>query len=203
VTGHGSDAIRDRKRELRTRVLRERDAVPPSVRAEDSVALAKRLLDLPETRAARTVAAFSSFGSEVDTTPITGALHDRGVTVVLPYLEGGVLRMAEHRPGGAMIPTSYGAAEPAARVPTAPASIDLVVVPGVAFDRHGNRIGYGRGYYDGFVRTLRPSTPRVAVAFAAQLVEDVPHGPTDERVDMVVTPAEVIRCRPPRARHNH
>jgi 5-formyltetrahydrofolate cyclo-ligase len=75
-----------------------------------------------------------------------------------------------------------------------PAEVDLVVVPGVAFDRSCNRVGYGAGYYDRFLRLTRPGVPAVAIAFASQIVSIVPTGGTDRRVDAIVTEAEVIRC---------
>jgi 5-formyltetrahydrofolate cyclo-ligase len=74
--------------------------------------------------------------------------------------------------------------------------LDLVVVPGVAFDREGDRIGYGRGYYDRLLGRLGPSVPAVAVAFGMQVVERVPSGGTDRRVDAIVTEDEVLRTGP-------
>ena len=203
MTGPLSQTMRERKRELRRRVLHERDAIPEPVRDAESALVTKRLLDLPELKDARTVAAFSSFGSEVDTAPMIRALHERGVVVLLPFVDGSVLRMAEHRPGDRLVPTSFGAAEPVTRIPADLASIDVVVVPGLAFDRRGNRSGYGRGYYDAFLPSLGPDALRVGIAFALQILDNVPHGAGDEPVDLIVTPAEVIECRPLRARHNH
>lgn len=146
---------------------------------------------------------FSSFGSEVSTAPIIEALHERGARVVLPFLEDGGMRMGVHERRDRLVPTSYGPGEPATRVAVDPASIDLIVVPGLAFDRAGNRLGYGGGHYDRFLRSLPPPTIRVGMAFAEQIVDEVPHGPGDEAVDLVVTPDQIIACRPRRSRHNH
>jgi 5-formyltetrahydrofolate cyclo-ligase len=74
-----------------------------------------------------------------------------------------------------------------------PASIDLVVTPGLAFDRRGRRLGYGGGHYDRFLRRLPPSTIRVGIGFAAQVVDRVPAGPTDEPLDALVTEEGLIR----------
>ena len=77
--------------------------------------------------------------------------------------------------------------------PAAPMEIDLVAAPGLAFDRSGGRIGYGGGYFDGFLRRVRSDCAVAGVCFAEQLVAEVPAGPDDVRVDVVVTDAEVIR----------
>jgi 5-formyltetrahydrofolate cyclo-ligase len=197
-----SRGLPDRKRELRRRILDARDALPPDVRRAQSSRVATRLLELPDVRSAATIALFSSFGSEVATGPIIRALHERGASVLLPYVDGPVLAMAPHPPGGSLVTTPYGASEPAVRDSVDPAEIDVVVAPGLAFDRRGNRIGYGRGYYDAFLPTLRPETLRVGICLDVQLVDEVPHGPGDERVDLIVTPDEVVDCRPARRDDN-
>ena len=92
--------------------------------------------------------------------------------------------------------TSFGAMEPADGRVLDPSEVDLVIVPGVAFDRSGNRLGFGAGYYDRFLPRTAEGTPAVAIAFALQVVPEVPTGAMDRRVDAIVTEAEVIRCRP-------
>jgi 5-formyltetrahydrofolate cyclo-ligase len=72
--------------------------------------------------------------------------------------------------------------------------VDVVIVPGVAFDRRGGRVGYGGGFYDRLF-SRAPAVPTVAVAFAVQLVDEVPEGRSDRRVDAIVTEDEVIRPR--------
>jgi 5-formyltetrahydrofolate cyclo-ligase len=72
--------------------------------------------------------------------------------------------------------------------------LDLVVVPGVAFDRRGARVGYGGGFYDRLLPRLRAGVPPIAIAFALQIVPEVPEGGMDRRVDAIVTEDEVIRC---------
>jgi 5-formyltetrahydrofolate cyclo-ligase len=70
-----------------------------------------------------------------------------------------------------------------------------VVTPGLAFDRHGRRLGYGGGHYDRYLARLGPRAVRVGIAFSIQVIEDVPAAPEDERVHVVVTDAGVIDCR--------
>jgi 5-formyltetrahydrofolate cyclo-ligase len=94
-----------------------------------------------------------------------------------------------------MSETSFGAMEPAEGRTLDVAEIDLVVVPGVAFDRSCGRVGYGRGYYDRFLGKRRLGVAAIAIAFALQIVDRVPSGAIDRRIDGVVTELEVIRCR--------
>ena len=98
--------------------------------------------------------------------------------------------------GAALVPSGYGAMEPAERAPEPPEEIDLGVAPGLALDRAGNRLGYGGGYFDAFLARIRPDCPVVAICFGEQLVDAVPVGPSDRRVDVVVTDREVVRPSP-------
>ena len=98
-----------------------------------------------------------------------------------------------------LVPGRYDIPEPREGLaPVDPAVIDVVIVPGSAFDRAGGRIGYGGGFYDGFLRRLRPAAPRIGIGFEAQLVERVPREAHDLCVDLVVTEARTIEtaCRP-------
>jgi 5-formyltetrahydrofolate cyclo-ligase len=122
-------------------------------------------------------------------------LHAAGKRLLLPYLDRTGMEAAEVRPGDELTPAWYGAREPARRVPVDPADVDLVVTPGLAFDRDGRRLGYGGGHYDRFLDRLDPRGVRVGIGFAEQLVERVPAGPEDQRVNLVVTDDVVVDCR--------
>jgi 5-formyltetrahydrofolate cyclo-ligase len=136
--------------------------------------------------------AFASFGSEVPTRGIVRRLLDRGCRVLLPYLDGPHMHAAELRPGQTTIRTPYGPGEPPDRLPVDPAEIDLVIVPGLGFDRRGFRLGYGGGHYDRFLASVRSEALRVGIAFAQQVVDEIPTGPLDDVVDLVVTDGETI-----------
>jgi len=106
------------------------------------------------------------------------------------------MEMIEVASPAALGPGRMGLREPAAgAAPASPQAIDVVLVPGVAFDRAGGRLGRGAAYYDTYLPRLRAEAARVGVAFADQVVEDVPAGAHDVRVDWVVTQDEVIDCR--------
>jgi 5-formyltetrahydrofolate cyclo-ligase len=187
--------LKQSKRALRRAVLAERDALPADERSAGSEAIAERFLELPEVADARTVMAFWSFGSEVDTAPLIAGLRSRGATVALPRIEGSEAVPVVATTGAAMTESSFGTMEPAEGRVLDVAELDLVVVPGVAFDWTCDRVGYGGGYYDRLLGMRREGAAAIAVAFALQIVERVPTGAIDRRIDGVVTELEVIRCR--------
>jgi 5-formyltetrahydrofolate cyclo-ligase len=188
-----SSDLKRAKRRVRSAVRDERDAVPVDVRKERAERVVERFLALPEVARARTIMLFSSFGSEVPTGSLIGRLHERGVVVALPRIEGTALVPVTYAPGDPTTTTSFGAEEPVAGAPLDTSSIDVVGVPGVAFDRSGRRIGYGGGYYDRFLRGLPAFT--VGLVFGLQVVDaDLPAGRFDLPVDAIVTEEETIRA---------
>jgi 5-formyltetrahydrofolate cyclo-ligase len=187
--------LKQAKRALRREVLAERDALPAEERSARSEAIAERFLQLPEVATAQTVLAFWSFGSEVGTAPLIARMRSAGTTVALPRIEGHDVVPVVATPGAAMTETSFGAMEPAEGHVLEVAELDLVVVPGVAFDRSCDRLGYGAGYYDRLLGMRREGVAAIAIAFSIQIVDLVPTGAIDRRIDGVVTELEVFRCR--------
>ena len=187
-----SGALKRAKRQIRRTVLEERDALSPGVRAERAERIARRVVELPEVRDIRAVMFFSSFGSEVPTAPLIDLLRERGIMVALPRIEEGELVPVAYTPGDPVRAASFGALEPTGPNGLEPASVDVVGVPGVAFDRLGGRVGYGGGYYDRFLRAL-PAF-RVGIAFGLQVIEGpLPAGRFDLPVQAIVTEQETIR----------
>jgi len=190
-----SQELKRAKREIRRRVIAARDAMSAADRAAAGELVADRLLGLPEVAEAGIVMAFSSFGSEVPTDPLIARLCDRGVTVGLPKIVERELEVRSFRPGDPTTATSFGALEPTDGALIEPATIDVIVTPAVAFDRTGRRIGYGGGFYDRFFSLTGSTAVRVGVGTGLQVVaEDLPSGHFDLRVEVIVTPDEVIRC---------
>ena len=182
-----------RKDALRARMRESRRALPPDQRMERAARVERSVLELLQE--AGTVMVFYAFGTEVATRGLTGSLHARGVRLLLPFLAEDGLDAAEVAPGDALELSPYGPREPGRRVAVDPAGIDGIVVPGLAFDRRGHRVGYGGGHYDQYLTRLRPDALSVGVAFAFQVVDQVPSGPDDVPVHVVVTEDEVIRAR--------
>jgi 5-formyltetrahydrofolate cyclo-ligase len=195
ASGLSGHRLKQAKRALRRSIVERRDALSPSERAERSRRIADRVLGLPEVLEAGTAMAFWSFGSEVETEPVIERLHEAGARVVLPRIEDGEVVAVPYEPGDAVAATHFGAMEPSGPEVVSAEEVDVVLTPGVAFDRRGGRIGYGGGFYDRFLPRTRPGVPAIAIAFALQVVDEVPQGGGDRRVDAVVTEDEVIRCR--------
>jgi 5-formyltetrahydrofolate cyclo-ligase len=187
--------LRQAKMELRLGMRKLRAAIPAPERDRLGELAERRLLELPEVRGASTVAAFLSFGTEIPTGSVVAACVARGQRVVIPFVEERELRMAPYRPGDLVVRSRLGVEEPTARPPIEPEELDVVVVPGLAFDRAGYRLGNGGGHYDRFLLLLRRDAASIGLAFHDQLLPEVPHGPADTAVDLVVTDREVVRAR--------
>lgn len=179
------------KRKLREHVLAARSALGAAVRGDASAAITALLLADPEWRAARCVALFRSTDEEVDTTALIAAARAEGRRVVMPAVVGRHAPL-EFRdatdPGCAFARSRFGVLEPTEEAPAVPLdAIDLFVVPGLAFDAAGGRVGYGGGFYDRTLAGLRK--PTVMVAFATQEVPHIPTQPHDVTMNRVATEA--------------
>jgi 5-formyltetrahydrofolate cyclo-ligase len=196
VSGRGGERspedLQAAKATIRTQIRGIRGSIPRPERAAMAKRAEEHLFSLPAIRNAKTALVFYSFGSEIPTRDIIGRLLQEGRRVLLPYMEGGEMLAAELRPGQSPVVTSYGPKEPPDRVVVDPTDVDVVIAPGLAFDRSGHRIGYGGGNYDRYLARLGPDATRVGIAFHVQVLSAVPHGPDDEPVDFVVTDQEII-----------
>jgi 5-formyltetrahydrofolate cyclo-ligase len=186
------------KSDMRRRLVEHRGRIDEATRTAWSDLITDRLLaELPSGGDTLTMLAFDGFGSEVRTERLLGELAANGNRVLLPFIREAEMEAAEMVSG--LVQTSYGPREPEEARAIDPSEIDVAVVPGLAFDLRSHRLGYGRGHFDRFLRRVRPDALRMGVAFELQLVEEVPHGPQDERVDAVVTERRTVWCEPPRA----
>jgi 5-formyltetrahydrofolate cyclo-ligase len=198
-------SLREEKRALRRAMAEQRDALAPAERAHMAVRASDVFLELPEAHMARTVAGFVSTRSEIDTEPLLDLLRRRGIDVVLPRVSTGLIppRLRFHRADkrSELVFGIFGLLEPRQDAPEVAAhDIDLFVVPGLAFDRSGIRVGYGGGYYDelaAYVRAHPDATHArfVGFAFDFQLLDACPTGEWDVPLDSVVTDERVVRCR--------
>jgi 5-formyltetrahydrofolate cyclo-ligase len=192
--------LREAKRSVRERILRAREAMPAQLRVAASTAIAATLSRRPDFIAARVVLLTLPFGSEWDTGLLLSAALAGGKTVAVPRVNQERHMLEIHAVCDAareIAPGYRGIPEPRADCPTvALASIDWVLVPGIAFDAEGRRIGYGGGYYDRLLPLLETGTTRVAGAFELQVVERVPAAPHDATVDAIVTERRTLGPRP-------
>lgn len=187
--------LQARKQTARRLAHARRSALSLEQRAQLGAAIAAQVMQLPEMQTAGTVLGYVSIGAEVPTESVLAQVleHRR---LLLPYVaDDGAMRatpvssLDELAPGYRRIP------EPRNRLPVEVESADLILVPGVAFDRRGARLGYGGGYYDRLLE-FAPGPVRAGLAFGVQLIDAVPTAPHDQRVDIVVTEAEVVRAEP-------
>ena len=155
--------------------------------------IAKRVLALPELVNADTVLAFASIRNEVRTREIMNAAWADGKRVALPRVVGDVLALHIIEADTMMIEGAFSVPEPDAAAPQfEPSEVDFALIPALAVDPRGFRIGYGGGYYDKLLPLLDRACS-CAVAYDFQLIPEVPELPFDVTVDLVVTDARVIR----------
>jgi len=186
-----SEATRQAKAALRQAILARRDAADVATRSRNSQTITQKLSALPEYRAADIVAAYASFGSELDTSEfLVGILAD-GKQLVLPRINRAqrILELRQVNDLDAdLVAGVWGIREPAERCPIlSPAVVGFMLVPGVAFTASGARLGYGGGFYDRLLASFDRRVARIAAAFELQMVDQLPEGPHDQRVDRVIT----------------
>lgn len=197
-------SLREEKRALRRAMAERRDALSPEQRSSMVAQATERFLGLPEVRNARTVAGFVSTRSEIDTAPLLDELRSRGAEVVLPRVSTGLIppRLRFHKGDKKtdLVFGIFGLREPSTECPEVMAhDVDVFMVPGLAFDPRGARVGYGGGYYDelaAYVRAHPGATAArfVGFAFDFQLVDTCPAGEWDVPLDCIVTDERVVRC---------
>jgi len=187
------------KAELRTSMLRTRTMTPRDMRDSMSRAIADRLLALQIWKDARSVALFHSIRSkgEIETSGLDVAAREAGKRVAYPRLDGDSPLLEDQTMSFRWVDDpetlegkGRGFREPAADAAVADV-IDLIVVPGLAFDPNGYRIGYGAGLYDRALPAFASST-KVGVAFDFQILMEIPHAAHDVPVTMVVTDKRVL-----------
>lgn len=187
------------KSALRKQMLRARSELDPRLQAEWGQAIADRLVDLEQFRQAGTLHLYiDALPGEVPTHQLAILALAKGKRVAVPAIvtfKPPAMIGLEISSLDELSLSSAGLWEPdprrADRVPED--EIDLVVVPGLAFDRSGHRLGLGGGFYDRWLPSVQ--APRAALALSLQVVERVPHTGRDQRVDWIVTENDLIDCR--------
>jgi len=180
------------KFDIRTRVLARRNGLSGAERAGLSERITTRLLALDAYRNAGCVMAYVGFGSEIDTTRFVAATLSQAKSLVLPRVERGSRTLKLYvvqDPEQQLEPGVWGIRQPRADLcPEISATqIEFVLVPGVAFTRDCERLGYGGGFYDRLISSLDPRPALVAGAFALQLLPELPMSDTDQQINRVIT----------------
>jgi 5-formyltetrahydrofolate cyclo-ligase len=195
------------KARLRARLLAQRRTCQPSSRpAEPRVehaSLAGRIMRIPEIASARCVAAYVALPGEPDLGDLLPRLLAQGTRVLLPVLRADLdLDFREHV--GTLVPGALGTREP----PPAAAAGDLtdaeaLIIPALAVDRSGRRLGRGGGSYDRALARAAAGAAVIAVVYDQELLDRVPTEPHDRSVTMVVTPSRTLRCEPSDGTREH
>ena len=180
------------RQELRARLK----ALPPAARRESDAALLKRFLALPQVKRASTLLLYHGMGTEPDTARLLAPLWEAGKGVALPRcLPGNQMEARLVQKDTVLVPHPWGMLEPGEDCPLlSPADIDLVLVPGLAFDRSGGRLGQGGGFYDRWLAGFSGLT--VALCREAVLLDQIPREKHDRPVDLVVTERAIYGLSP-------
>jgi 5-formyltetrahydrofolate cyclo-ligase len=187
------------KASLRRRILAARAALTADHRAAAGRAIRDALLALPQVQMAGTVAAYYSIGAEPDTHGLVYALWKRGSYVLLPRLRPDMdLDWASYEGPDSLGAGPRGLTEPteASRGVAAVSRADLVIVPALAVDRQGVRLGRGGGSYDRALARVGSQVPTIALLYDAELLDEVPAAAHDQRVRLVASPAAGITSLP-------
>lgn len=191
--------IRQEKKEVRKKILSLRDSLSEEEIERLSSIIKDNFFSLYEINNGEIFFIFISFRSEVRTIPIVNELLSRKKKVVVPYtdIQNKRLILCYIDSISDLKIGNYGILEP--DINTAKRAdlkdIDIAVIPGSVFDLFGGRVGYGGGFYDRTIPELRNEVPKIALAFDFQVIDKVPMGYYDRRMDIIVTDKRIIRIK--------
>ena len=183
------------KEALRHAALVQRDRAAEAAGAKASLTIARRLLGDFVFMKGAIVAGYAAVRGEADPFPLMAALSNQGHALCLPQTRGETLVFRAWKPGDPLVVGRFNIPEPDDKARER--RPDLVLVPLLAFDAEGHRLGYGAGYYDRYLREQRAKRTiyAIGIAYAGQEVGAVPHEETDEGIDAVVTELGVRRFK--------
>ena len=174
------------KQALRTQIREKRKAISPDLYAKKSAAIREKLEKMPEFQAAKNLLVYVSTNEEVDTHAIIKDCLASGKKIYAPKVEGEHIFICRITDWEQLKPGSFGILEPCEILdPAHPEIMDLILVPGIAFDKRGHRIGYGKGFYDSMLKA--GNGLKVGLAFSEQMVDEIPDESHDVSLDLVIT----------------
>lgn len=182
--------LQETKQQLRKYIASLKKSYKKTILLDFSEKILKRLEETELFRQASCVALYNAIPGEVQTAAFLEKWFEKKV-LLLPLIAGEDLRLLPYKGTDSLKPGAFGIMEPIVEEEAMDESkIDLIIVPGVAFDRQLNRMGRGKGYYDRLLSTLQ--VPKIGICFDFQLLESVPTEPFDKKMDMIITEKEVI-----------
>ena len=183
------------KRQLRKKLLEKRNALSEEEVIKKSKFIIRKLLHLKEFKEAKTALLYVSKENEADTTKlIKKLLKENKKTIIVPRVKKGKNELELHKISSFndLATGHYSVLEPIKSSLVSADKIELVIVPGIAFDKKGNRLGYGNGYYDVLLKKVLSTT--IALAYDFQVINHVPSDKLDVPLDIIITDKQVIRC---------
>lgn len=191
--------IIDQKKRLRAECQQKIQRLSLAEVNRKSARITTAVWALLETSPCRMIGAYFSFGKEVGTEALIRRLLAAGYQVALPVVSRQQsrkemdFRLVEQVE--ALVPGVFGILEPQQGKVVFPEELEIMLLPGLAFSRTGERLGRGGGYYDRYLAKLPPEVLKIGLAFSEQIVQTIPIAEHDLKVDMVITEEEVIPCR--------
>jgi 5-formyltetrahydrofolate cyclo-ligase len=176
------------KEVIRQKILERRRDLTSEYMEDAAENLFEQIIGIEQVRLARNVLIYSNFDNEVKTAKLAGWLLYKGKEVFLPTVKEKAMYAMNIR-SSPLEPNKFGVIQPRFTKEhfIVPSALDLVIVPGIAFDREKNRIGYGAGYYDDYLKQAK-NAYRLALAYDFQIVKKIPAAENDVMMDLVLTP---------------
>lgn len=181
---------------IRREILARRNKQKGDVKLGKDCKIKKKFMELPEFKKARIILFYVSIRGEVKTDGMISECLNNNKRVLVPFanIETNQLLISEINNLDELEPGSFGIPEPKNPRKFPLDKVDLVITPGIAFDRKGNRVGYGTGFYDRFLKKLKKGIPFIGLAYGFQMVKEIPTDGMDVRVHKIVTEKEIIEC---------
>lgn len=186
------------KTSIRTPIMTQRAELEPDFVSHHSDAIHAQLLNFPIFNQASTLFIYMDFKNEVQTLKIIEEALIQGKEVILPRIDIRTqrLKVFSIKTLADLEKNHFGILEPGKSASPWPveAPLELVLTPGVAFDRSGNRLGFGKGYYDLFFATLPYTPTKIGLAYDFQIAPKIPTERHDIKMNYIITPSEIIEC---------
>lgn len=187
------------KQTLKQEILRKREHLDKMQIKEISEKISKTLVSLPEFEKANNILFYVSFESEINTQElIKQLLEKKEKNIIVPYVikNNHILQLSELHNFNELEPKTFGILEPKELYKREfnPDKLDLAIIPGLVFDKRGHRIGYGFGYYDRFLKTLKNNPKKIGLAYEFQITDKIPEELHDIPMDIIVTENQTIIC---------
>ena len=190
------NGLQAEKKALRSEILAKRRALTAAYRQKASTRIIDVFCALPDFKETRKVMCYASMADEVQILPLVQKWLDAGVTVTMPrVIRKGEMEAVTVPSLDALVEGEYGifTPDPVKSQAVAPEELDLIIVPGVAFDTRGERLGMGAGFYDAYMAKAIKAK-RIALAYSCQLVSSVPMEEHDELVNKIITEQGIYNC---------